>query len=43
MKPYNQQNRTQSEEVREMFDRIAPKYDLLNHTLTAGIDRKSVV
>ena len=27
------------EEVREMFDNIAPKYDLLNHTLSMSIDR----
>ncbi len=39
MKPYNLQDQTKGEEVRRMFDRIAPKYDLLNHTLSAGIDK----
>jgi demethylmenaquinone methyltransferase/2-methoxy-6-polyprenyl-1,4-benzoquinol methylase len=39
MKPYNKANRTKSEEIQEMFDRIAPRYDLLNHTLSAGIDK----
>ena len=39
MKPYNHTDSDKSEEVREMFDRIAPKYDLLNHTLSANVDR----
>ena len=38
MKPYNT-DQTKKEEVREMFDNIAPKYDLLNHTLSMSIDR----
>ncbi|MEG0806874.1 MAG: bifunctional demethylmenaquinone methyltransferase/2-methoxy-6-polyprenyl-1,4-benzoquinol methylase UbiE [Alistipes sp.] len=38
MKPYNTQQ-TKKEEVREMFNRIAPNYDLLNHTLSMSIDR----
>ena len=39
MKPYNNTDRTKKEEVREMFDRIAPTYDMLNHTLSLNIDR----
>ena len=38
MKPYNTEQ-AKKEEVREMFDNIAPKYDLLNHTLSMSIDR----
>ena len=38
MKPYNT-DQTKKEEVREMFDNIAPKSDLLNHTLSMSIDR----
>ena len=38
MKPYHT-DQSKKEEVREMFDNIAPKYDLLNHTLSMTIDR----
>ena len=38
MKPYDT-DQTKKEEIREMFDHIAPKYDLLNHTLSWNIDR----
>ena len=29
-----------SDEVRGMFDRIAPVYDAMNHVMTAGLDRR---
>ncbi len=38
MKPYNTEL-SKKEEVQEMFDHIAPRYDLLNHTLSMSIDR----
>ena len=38
MKPYKT-DQTKKEEVREMFDNIAPKYDLLNPPLSMSIDR----
>ena len=38
MKPYRDEG-SKKEQVREMFDNIAPTYDTLNHTLSAGIDR----
>jgi ubiquinone/menaquinone biosynthesis C-methylase UbiE len=28
------------ESVRGMFDRIAPVYDVMNHVMTAGLDRR---
>ncbi|MFI3292179.1 MAG: bifunctional demethylmenaquinone methyltransferase/2-methoxy-6-polyprenyl-1,4-benzoquinol methylase UbiE [Rikenellaceae bacterium] len=46
MKPYNREESTKSEEVKEMFDNIAPEYDKLNHILSVQIDkiwRKRVV
>lgn len=38
MKPYNS-HKTKKEEVHEMFDRIAPTYDTLNHVLSWQIDK----
>ena len=38
IKPYGNDGK-KSEQVEEMFDNIAPKYDLLNHTLSMSIDR----
>jgi demethylmenaquinone methyltransferase/2-methoxy-6-polyprenyl-1,4-benzoquinol methylase len=37
VRPYNQQS-TKKEQVEEMFDNIAPNYDLLNRVLSLGID-----
>lgn len=37
-KPYHTAQ-TKKEEIRTMFDNIAPRYDLLNHTLSLSIDR----
>lgn len=38
IKPYGQDG-SKHEQVEVMFDNIAPTYDLLNHTLSLGIDR----
>jgi demethylmenaquinone methyltransferase / 2-methoxy-6-polyprenyl-1,4-benzoquinol methylase len=36
--PYKEKDTSKREQVAEMFDNISPKYDLLNHVLSAGID-----
>ncbi|WP_025765016.1 bifunctional demethylmenaquinone methyltransferase/2-methoxy-6-polyprenyl-1,4-benzoquinol methylase UbiE [Dyadobacter tibetensis] len=36
--PYKDKQSSKSEQVAEMFDNISPKYDLLNHVLSGGID-----
>src|SRR5690554_2688981 len=46
VKPYTQAEGSKKEQVTTMFNRIAPKYDFLNHLLSMGIDklwRKRVV
>lgn len=37
--PYKNQNENKKSQVAKMFNKIAPKYDLLNHLLSFGIDR----
>ena len=36
--PYKEKSASKREQVAEMFDNISPKYDFLNHLLSAGID-----
>jgi demethylmenaquinone methyltransferase/2-methoxy-6-polyprenyl-1,4-benzoquinol methylase len=36
--PYKDKEGTKREQVAEMFDNISPKYDLLNHVLSGGVD-----
>lgn len=38
VKPYDNRG-SKKEQVRAMFDSIAPRYDLLNHTLSMNVDR----
>lgn len=37
--PYHDPEKNKKQQVEEMFDHIAPKYDLLNHVLSMGIDK----
>lgn len=36
--PYKEDEKSKKEQVADMFNNISPKYDLLNHTLSLGID-----
>ncbi len=36
--PYKESTASKREQVAEMFDNVSPKYDFLNHLLSAGID-----
>jgi demethylmenaquinone methyltransferase/2-methoxy-6-polyprenyl-1,4-benzoquinol methylase len=37
--PYQDTEKNKKQQVEQMFDHIAPKYDFLNHFLSMGIDR----
>jgi demethylmenaquinone methyltransferase/2-methoxy-6-polyprenyl-1,4-benzoquinol methylase len=37
--PYKDSNQKKKQQVEQMFDNIAPRYDFLNHFLSLGIDR----
>lgn len=37
--PYKDSDRQKKQQVEQMFDNIAPKYDFLNHFLSLGIDK----
>ncbi|MDR2928703.1 MAG: bifunctional demethylmenaquinone methyltransferase/2-methoxy-6-polyprenyl-1,4-benzoquinol methylase UbiE [Cytophagaceae bacterium] len=39
IKPYHDRSESKEEQIVKMFDGIATHYDLLNHTLSLGIDR----
>lgn len=39
VKPYNSDERNKGEQVKEMFDNIAPAYDFMNRAMTFGIDK----
>ncbi|RLD22782.1 MAG: bifunctional demethylmenaquinone methyltransferase/2-methoxy-6-polyprenyl-1,4-benzoquinol methylase UbiE [Bacteroidetes bacterium] len=40
VKPYSKEEDSKKEQVRRMFDRIAPHYDSLNMFLSAGMDKR---
>ncbi|WP_423129039.1 bifunctional demethylmenaquinone methyltransferase/2-methoxy-6-polyprenyl-1,4-benzoquinol methylase UbiE [Gaoshiqia sp. Z1-71] len=37
--PYHDSDKNKKQQVEQMFDQIAPKYDFLNHFLSLGIDK----
>jgi demethylmenaquinone methyltransferase/2-methoxy-6-polyprenyl-1,4-benzoquinol methylase len=39
IKPYRDSSAGKKEQIATMFDRIAPRYDFLNHALSFGIDK----
>lgn len=39
IKPYSNSSKGKKDQVAEMFDNIAPRYDFLNHFLSFGIDK----
>lgn len=39
VKPYKESDQQKKQQVEQMFDNIAPKYDFLNHFLSLGIDK----